>query len=173
MSAATGRRRHARGRRVLVVVAWAVLVSGCPGRGLLAEERAAEAVRVEALEARFAPGDTGEFQLELSVENPGFQAGALTQLQWEVWLENRWFATGTQQLAEPLPAEGRHRFTLRLPVVFRRAVPAVEAPTSIEVGVRGGIVVQSSGGTQRLPFQARQRLNIANAPQFSTDADES
>lgn len=151
---------------------FSVGVSGCPGRGLLVEDRAQQAVRVEGLGATFEPGDVGEFQLELSVENPGFQAGALTQLQWEVWLENRWFATGTQQLAEPLPANGRHRFTLRLPVVFRRAVPAVEAPTSIEVGVRGGIVVQSSGGTQRLPFQARERMNIANAPQFSTDPDD-
>lgn len=166
-------------RRVRLRFAWiaclagsSLFVGGCPGRGLLAEDRAQQAVRVEGLGATFAPGDVGEFQLELSVENPGFQAGALTQLQWEVWLENRWFATGTQQLAEPLPANGRHRFTLRLPVVFRRAVPAVEAPTSIEVGVRGGIVVQSSGGTQRLPFQARQRMNIANAPQFATDPDD-
>lgn len=144
-------------------VCLAVFVSACP-RSLRAADAAEHAVRVTGLRAEFTPGDRGEFQLDLSVANPSPQAGALTDVQWEVWIGNRWFAAGTQQIAEPLPLNEPHQFTVTVPVVFRRTVPAVEEPVSIELGVRGGVFMRSGGLVQRLPFEARERLSVRNAP---------
>lgn len=150
-----------RGAAVLIACAAAIVLSACP-RNLAADGGAA--VRIEDLRAEFTPEDRGDFEVDFSVENPGFVSGTLTSIQWEVWLGNRWFAAGTQTLREGLPEEGRHAFSVKLPVVFRRTVPADLEPVTLDVGLRGGLVVTTPAGTQRLPFQAKKRVRAANAP---------
>ncbi|MBX5482113.1 MAG: hypothetical protein IRZ16_09800 [Myxococcaceae bacterium] len=154
----------------VAVVSWVCLLglSGCPRN--LGANAVDEAVRVEALSARFTPGDRGDFEATLSVSGAGLQAGGVVGLQWEIWLDNRWFAAGTQQLAESLPDKGRNTFVVRLPVVFRRGAPASDEPTSMEVGIRGGLLVQTGGGVQRLPFQYRTRLEVRYAPSVDLEA---
>lgn len=153
-------------RAALTVISSAALaLLACP-RNLMPNAADAQgAVRIESLQASFTPGDYGEFEVGVSVASPGLQAGAVTSLSWELWLGNRWFAAGTQQLAEPLPDKGRHAFRVKLPIVFRRGAPASDEPASLDVGIRGGVLVQSGGGMQRLPFAHRERLSIRYAPQ--------
>lgn len=150
-----------------VVALALVALTGCPRN--LVGGAPEEAVRIEDVRARFTPGEQGAFEVDFSVENPGFQAGAITSIQWEVWLGSRWFAAGTQQLDVPLPNEGRQAFTVTLPVVFRRTTPADEVPVTLELGLRGGLVVQNAGGNQRLPFQTRRQVQALHAPELEQE----
>ncbi|MGA9522997.1 MAG: hypothetical protein WBV82_16130 [Myxococcaceae bacterium] len=150
-----------------------LLLSGCARS--IGPDQDNEPVRVESIEARFEPGDRGELVLSLSVEGPGREGTYVAGLQWELWLDNRWFAAGTHRLAEPLPSEGRHAFTVEIPIVFRRAAPASGSATEIEVGVRGGLVLERPGNAWNLPFQSRRWLRVQNAPvvdDFAADRKE-
>lgn len=145
-------------------------LSACSKNALRTSE--VDVVEVRALEVAFQPGDRGDVEVELVVHNPGLPAGALTALQWEVWLGNRWFAAGTQALTEPLPSGGASTVKVSLPIVFHRLVPAPEAPRAIDFGLRGAVTVQAAGSTQRLPFQTRRTVTTKYAPVFTTPADE-
>lgn len=145
-------------------------LSACSKNALRTSEE--DAVEVRALEVAFQPGDRGDVEVELVVRNPGLPTGALTALQWEVWLGNRWFAAGTQALTEPLPSGGAQTVKVSLPIVFHRSVPAPEEPRAIDFGLRGAVTVQAAGVTQRLPFQTRRTVTARYAPVFSTPTDE-
>lgn len=145
-------------------------VAGC-SRNLL-RTGGEDAVVVKDVAVDFQPGDRGDVNVELEVRNPGLPPGALTSVQWEVWLGNRWFAAGTQVLDEPLPADGTQRVKVLLPIVFHRNAPASEDPRAVEVGLRGAVTVQAGGSAQRLPFQVRRTLVTRNAPVWANPADE-
>ncbi len=139
-----------------------LLLSGCARS--IAPDRDDVPVRVDAIEARFEAGDRGELTLSLSVEAPGGAGSQVAGLQWELWLDNRWFAAGTHRLSEPLPDDGRHAFTVKIPIVFRRVLPASGSATEVELGVRGGVLLQRPGSTWSVPFQSRRRVRVQNAP---------
>jgi hypothetical protein len=139
-----------------------LLVTGCV-RSVKADRDDAP-VRIEAVETRFEPGDHGELVLSLSVTGEGQEGTEVAGLQWELWLDKRWFAAGTHRLSESLPTSGRHAFTVTLPIVFRRATPASGHATELELGVRGGVVLRSPAGAWSVPFEHRSRARVQNAP---------
>ncbi len=147
-------------RRLALIAS--LLLTGCVHS--LGTARDEEPVRVETIDARFEPGDRGELVLDFAVQSPGGDGLSVGGLQWELWLENRWFAAGTHELSEPLPSSGVHSFRVTIPIVFRRAAPGSTSPSELEVGVRGGLVFQSPGGAWNQPFATRRRLKVQNAP---------
>jgi hypothetical protein len=122
------------------------------------------AVRVEGVRARFTPGDRGDFELDFAIENGSGTRAAVAGIEWEVWLGGRWFAAGTSTLSEGLPPRGQRRFTATLPVVFRRSGSDPAQPTSVEIGVRGYLLIGADGRVEKVPFQDRRRIVAANLP---------
>ena len=128
-------------------------------------------VRVEDVRARFTPEDRADVDIDFAVGNSG-AASAVAGIEWEVWLGRRWFAAGTLSLSEPLPAGAQHRFTVTLPIVFRRAGSDSSEPTAVEIGVRGQILLGSNGRVEKVSFQDRRRIVVANAPSLGGSIDQ-
>lgn len=148
--------------RLVLAATVGAAVTGC--RRGVAAGGVEDPVRVESVRARFTEGDRGDFDIDFAVENRSGSEASVTAIQWEVWLGGRWFAAGTLALSEALPPRAAGRFTATLPVVFRRSGAARSEPTSIEIGVRGQLVVDTGGRVQRLAFQDRRRIKAQNVP---------
>ena len=156
-------------QRVAAAVMLGLLFTGCSTRALrFGDESTA---RVEDLRLTFEPGERGEVQLDLVATNRALPAAAYTEISWELWLGNRWFAAGTQAMTEPAPKDAAHPFTVRAPLVFRRLQPARDEPVSVDVGVRGAVTLRAPGGSVRLPFELSRRMSVENLPQFGSGAD--
>jgi hypothetical protein len=79
-------------------------------------------------------------------------------------MEGRWFASGTATADQLLPAGKVSIVPVKLPVAFQGVTVSGE-PTSLEVGVRGGLWVSLPGlGIQRLPFEGKKRIIADGAP---------
>ncbi|HZA13076.1 MAG TPA: hypothetical protein VE618_01210 [Myxococcaceae bacterium] len=152
--------RAAPGRAFLAFAA--ALALGCAhGAGAWADPAA---VRIEDVRARFTPAERGDFEVDFAIENGSGTAAAVAGIEWEVWLGGRWFAAGTLSLSEALPPRGQRRFTATLPVVFRRSGSDPAQPTSVEIGVRGNLLIGAEGRVEKVPFQDRRRIAAAYLP---------
>lgn len=156
--------------RLRVIPLWLALVLGCRGAAPVRDERP-HAVELVSLSAAFPRSDSGELELALEVSNREGRTGSITSVSWEVWLGGRWFAAGQQAVSVLLPLNGRAKVELELPVAFRDLEVRHE-PTSVEVGVRGGVMVSYSGAVQRLPFEATRRIIAQGAPVLTVPGEE-
>jgi hypothetical protein len=155
----------------LAHLAAALLCAGCAGRfGKRQPAAPLELVRVREVAASFSPDGRASFRVRLDVDNPEQAAGSLNALDWEVWIQGRWFAAGTESLAEPLPRGGRE-LKVELPVVFRR-LSVKPGLSSLEVGVRGRLEGSVDGNTVRLPFQRTLNVDSDGAPIFGETGAE-
>jgi hypothetical protein len=154
--------------RALFPTLLALALAGCPRGARPTEE---DAVDVQDVRLQFGQGERGELELELTVRNPALQAGALTAVEWELWLGNRWFAAGTHAVAEPAPKGRAHTFSVRAPLSFRRTQPGNPEPVPVDVGVRGAVTLRSPGGTGRLPFEATRQMRVRHLPVVGAGAD--
>jgi hypothetical protein len=153
--------------RFLISLVIATVASGCTRNILASPEE--DAARVADVRASFTPGDRGLFEIDFVVRSPFGLPATITGIQWEVWLRDRWFAAGTRRLSEPVPAGEAHRFKVELPVVFRREGPPSAEPASVEIGVRGRLLLGIAGDVQPLPFQHRQQITAAYLPRLEDD----
>ncbi len=120
-------------------------------------------VELKSMAASFT-SDRGVFKLSLDVENPQRDEAELRGVSWEVWLNGRWFASGTQALAIPLAALERRTVELALPVAFRR-VTILPGPTSLEMAVRGKLRLEKGRNVRVLPFESSSRIVADGAPE--------
>lgn len=157
-------------RGAVAAVCLAVAAPGC-ARNLVGEPDPST-VQVADVRARFTPEDRGDFEVDFTAESPFSGACVASEIRWEVWLGERRFAAGALALKEGIPAEGRRAFTVTIPVVFRRASGEPQGPASIEVGVRGQLVLTSAGTDLPVPFRARRSLKVENAPALGGDRAE-
>lgn len=123
------------------------------------------AVQLGEVRLRFTAGERGDLELDLTATNPGLPGAAYTEVSWELWLGNRWFAAGTQVLAEPAPQNLPHPLVVRAPLVFRRSQSPREEAVPVDVSVRGAVTLRAPAGTLRLPFEGSRRMRVANLPQ--------
>ena len=147
------------------------MLSAAAGCARNARPSSEEAVRVEDVRLRFESGERGEVELSFSARSPALQAGAYTEVTWELWLGGRWFAAGTQAMAEPAPTGQPHTFRIRAPLVFRRTQPADEAPTPVDVAIRGAVALRAPGGERRLPFEDVRLMRVPNLPEVGAGTE--
>jgi hypothetical protein len=142
-----------------------LLALGCaPHR--ITRQAPVDPVAVRGVTARFLPQGEADFECDFEVTNPEHAAGSLNGAEWEIWVQGRWFAAGTLQLAEPLPAAGRE-LKVDLRVLFRR-IAVKPGPSSLELGLRGGLNGSVDGNSVRLTFQRTLTVASQGAPVFGT-----
>ncbi len=122
-------------------------------------------VEVEELELRFEGDNAGLLELSLSVLNPSTQAATASEVDWELWVEGRRFATGMQSVAVPVPPGERARVQLQIPLAFRRRTLVTEL-RPVELGVRGEVAV----GERPLKFERLEHRVLPKT--LATDVDE-
>ena len=148
-------------------IAW--LACGCAGYRI-AHAAPVNPVAVRGVTARFLPQGEADFECDFDVANPQHAAGSINGAEWEIWVQGRWFAAGTLQLAEPLPAAGRE-LKMDLRVLFRR-IAVKPGPSSLELGLRGGLNGSVDGNSVRLTFQRTLTVASQGAPVFSTSEED-
>ena len=119
-------------------------------------------VRLKAAAAIFPTEGRGEFRLDLEVPNPKPSPGKLTGIDWELWLNNQWFASGTGILDENIPPSGGV-IQVTLPVAFGR-LPTSSGPVSLKLGVRGNLTARFGGSEEQLAFSGASIVQAKNAP---------
>jgi hypothetical protein len=159
-----------RGALALLLLASAPALLSCrrvPGTEPAGFERAT----VESLSLRFLSETDAELSGELRIEPTGSGVGRVQQLQWELWLDGRWFAAGTQALAVPIEADepATVPFEARL---HHRALVLSSRPATVQLGFRGALLAVYGDELQRLPFARQLELELDRAPQLDAPVGE-
>ncbi len=144
------------------------LVSGCLGSVPFRPRAYDEAVRVLGFQVDFQQDGTGVLDLDLEVRNPASDAATLAAVDFTLWVDGRRVAVGTQQVAEPLAADGSAPLRVLFPLASARATGGPE-PVHRRVQVQGGVVLRFGGTERRAPFQAERVLPLAWVPPLEGD----
>jgi hypothetical protein len=134
--------------RALGAVLGLLLLAGC--RGVPWRPEAYDtAVRVEALDLRFAPDGSGLLTLKLEVRNPSSDLAMLTGVDFDLRVDDRRLAEGLQQLEVPLGDDGRAQSVeVSFPLVGQDAAGKA-SHLSHKVQLNGGIVLRYGPRTER------------------------
>jgi len=149
-----------RGLRLTAVAA--LLLSACRGPASSVQPVTPGEVRVHALDVRFDEPGRGQLQLGLVVTGVGEPLQAQS-VDWELWLDNRYFAAGVEQVDVALPPVGEAAVALALPLHFPK-LPASVEPLRLHLSARGGLVLRGATREERHPFQGSVKATVARAP---------
>ncbi|MBM4379360.1 MAG: hypothetical protein FJ086_08680 [Deltaproteobacteria bacterium] len=146
-------------------------MTGCRGPVLAVQPVAPGEVLLETLEVRFDEPGRGQLKLGLAANGVGEPVQAQS-VDWELWLDNRYFAAGVEQVDVALPASGEVPVTLELPLHFPK-LPASAEPQRMQLSARGGLVLRGGAREERHPFQGSVKATVARAPQLGGPGAES
>ena len=139
-----------------------LLLSGCAGSRLQVATLQPGQVLVQGLDVAFFDPGNGELTLELVMEGVGEPVQAQT-VDWELWLDNRYFAAGVEQVALALPAAGEMPLRLKFPLHFPK-VPVAGEPQRLKLSTRGGVVLRGGAREERHPFEVSVSRRVERAP---------
>jgi hypothetical protein len=150
--------------RALGVVLALVLLSACRGVSLRPEAYAS-AVRVEALDLRFAPDGSGLLALKLEVRNPSSDPALVTGVDFELAVDGRRLAVGLQEVEVALGEDGQPReVEVSFPLVSQGATGSA-SHLSRQVRVRGGVLLRYGPRTERrAAFQVERDMQLPWLP---------
>ena len=149
-------------RSHLVLTALFALLQCSCSRDVLRRAAPPDPVQLRSAAASFTGNGRGEFRLLLAVANPKHSPGKLTGIEWELWLNNTWFASGTARLGDEIPAEGR-TVEVKLPVAFGN-LETSSTPLALQLTVRGNLTAQLGGSEEQLPFRGSSIVEAKDAP---------
>jgi hypothetical protein len=125
-----------------------LLLSGCLGVPWRPEAYEG-AVRVEALDLRFAPDGSGLLTLKLEVRNPSSDLALLTGVDFDLAVDGRRLAVGLQQAEVALGEDGKaHEVEVSFPLMSQGATGSA-SHVSHRVRVRGGVLLRYGLRTER------------------------
>lgn len=150
--------------RALGVVLALVLLSACRGVSLRPEAYAS-AVRVKALDLRFAPDGSGLLALKLEVRNPSSDPALLTGVDFDLAVDGRRLAVGLQEVEVALGEDGQPReVEVSFPLVSQGATGSA-SHLSHQVRVRGGVLLRYGPRTERrATFQVERDMQLPWLP---------
>lgn len=150
-------------RRTLVFLLAAVAV-GCPRPSQ--HPIPAERVRVERVQLDFVADDEARLSVELSVFNASQSPQQLADLQWELWLDGRPFASGVRAVSVSVAPSSWASVKWAVPLTFRSDVEG-RATRRVTIGLRGSVHAYTGGFEERLKFQRLEARVVAGAPSAS------
>jgi hypothetical protein len=150
------------GMKPIPLALLSVLLSGCVAQTLATQPVVPGEVWVETLEVRFDEPGRGLLRLGLLANGVGEPVQAQS-VDWELWLDNRYFAAGVEQVDVAVAASGETPVSLALPLVFPK-LPASSEPQRLQLSTRGGVVMRGGAREERHPFQGSVKATLANAP---------
>lgn len=134
--------------RALGAVLGLLLLAGCRGVPWRPEAYDA-AVRVEALDLRFAPDGSGQLTLKLEVRNPSSDLAMLIGVDFDLRVDERRLAEGLQKLEVPLSDDGRAQSVeVSFPLVGQDATGKASQLRHL-VQVNGGALLRYGPRTER------------------------
>ncbi len=141
-----------------------LLLTGC--RGMAWRPEAYDvAVRVEAMDLRFAPDGTGLLTLKLEARNPSSDVALITAVDFELTVDGRRLAEGLQQLEVPLGKDGQAQ---AMEVAFPLVAQDTAGTASLllhEVRLHGGAVLRYGPRTERrATFQVQRSMQLPWLP---------
>ncbi len=147
---------------VFLFAAWLLVACRTPGAA-----PASKQAEVSSLSLRFPEPDVGELSFVVAMLNRTTNAGTILEVDYELWLDGRWFAAGRQRVSTVLPLDGAASVELKVPLAFRRVGYQSET-RSVQVGLRGGALVSFGGEERRLRFEEVRRMSVVGAPEWET-----
>ncbi len=139
-----------------------LLLAGCLGVPWR-PEAFQEAAVVRALQVRFEPDGTGRMDVRLAVRNPSTDDATLTGLDFELALDGKRFAVGTEALDVALKGEAGHTLELNFPLASGRTTGRGLAVYRA-VRLTGGVVLRFGNTSRRAPFLHERVEKLAWVP---------
>lgn len=150
--------------RALGVALGLVLLAGC--RGVPWQPHAYDAaVRVAALDLRFASDGSGLLTLKLEVRNPSSDLALVTGVDFDLAVDGRRLAVGLQQVEVALGEDGQaHAVEVSFPLVSQGAAGR-DSPLHHAVRVSGGVLLRYGPRTERrAAFQVERAMALPWLP---------
>jgi hypothetical protein len=147
----------------VVLLSWLAL-SGCRGVPLRPEAYEA-AVRVKALDLRFAPDGSGQLTLKLEVRNPTSDLALVTGVDFNLAVDGRRMAVGLQEVEVVLGEDGKaQEMEVRFPLVSQGATGS-NSHLSHQVRVSGGVLLRYGLRTERrVTFRGERVMELPWLP---------
>ena len=139
-----------------------LLAAGCAAPRSRVTQAFPGEVQVRGLALSFDEPGAGRLQFELSLEGVGEPAEAQA-VDWELWLDNRYFAAGAEKVALAVPPQGEVSLPLQLQLHFPK-MPVAGEPQRLKVSTRGGVVLRGGAREERHPFSATALLRVERVP---------
>jgi hypothetical protein len=150
--------------RALGLALGLLLLAGC--RGVPWRPQAYDAaVRVEALDLRFAPDGSGLLTLKLEVRNPSSDLALMTGVDFDLAVDGRRLAVGLQQVEVALGEDGlAQAVEVSFPLVSQGAAGSV-SHVHHAVRLSGGVVLRYGPRTERrATFQVERTMALPWLP---------
>lgn len=146
----------------------ALALWGCRAPELLSPE-VRTPVTVQGVSAEFPADGRGRFALSLSVAPVG-RPVALSGVDWEIWIGERWFAAGVKPLSREVARDETAQLVMDLPVAFDQRV--APGPVQLPLRVRGRLHAQLGSEERRWPFEGRFTVTADGAPRLEPGGRE-
>jgi hypothetical protein len=101
--------------------------------------------------------------LALQVTNPSSDAASVSSVDFELRVDGRRVASGTQQVAVALTQDGPMPLRVFFPLASE-PTPGSAEPEAHQVRVTGGVVLRFGGTERRAPFDDTRVLQLAHVP---------
>lgn len=147
--------------RSLALLCAALLLAGCPRRSAVPVP--AERVRVTALSVAFVAENEARLSAALAVFNASDSPQQLADIQWELWLDERPFASGVRAVSVPVAPSTWAKVEWTAPLAFRSEADA-RVTRTIRVGLRGSVHAYTGGFEEQLKFQHLEAKLLEGAP---------
>jgi hypothetical protein len=150
--------------RSLGVALGLLLLAGC--RGVPWRPQAYDAaVRVEALDLRFAPDGSGLLTLKLEVRNPSSDLALMTGVDFDLAVDGRRVAVGLQQVEVALGEDGlAQAVEVSFPLVSQGGAGSV-SHVRHHVRLRGGVLLRYGPRTERrATFEVERMMELPWLP---------
>lgn len=112
--------------------------------------------------ASFPTDESGELAVKLLLRNPGSTQASVVAVSWELRLDGRWFASGTQGMSEALPP-GETTLDVQLPLAFLKT-PIRTGPQLVRAAVRGSVLVSFEQERREVRFERVDRIVTEGVP---------
>ena len=112
-----------------------IFVTGCLAAGSRVSPAPPQPIQVSNVVLTF--GESGKADLSFVVTvTPETDLSVATEVQWELWLDGRYFGAGVWRVEVPLAQGGPTRLPVRTPLVFRPG-PVKNETMPLSVGLKG------------------------------------
>ncbi|MBX7117203.1 MAG: hypothetical protein K1X64_22995 [Myxococcaceae bacterium] len=150
---------------------WLAMLSVLATTGCLATFGRASAAPLQPVQVSdvvLTFGESGKADLSfVATVTPESDLFIATEVQWELWLDGRYFAAGVWRVEVPLVQGAPTHLPIRTPLVFRPG-PVKNETMPVSVGLKGFVVGQTRVRSMRESFSWQEVQWVAGSPVWDT-----
>lgn len=144
----------------------AVFATGCVAASNRVSPAPPQPIAVSDVVLTFNESGKADLSFVVTV-TPDSDLAVATEVQWELWLDGRYFGAGVWRVEMPLAQREQTQLPVRTPLVFRPG-PVKNETMPVSVGLKGFVVGQTTLRSMREAFSWQEVQWVAGSPVWDT-----